>query len=95
MASIKIPVHAVSGCTSPIILNLALGGGERSDWHSCRFTRRTSVLVTHRTDGWVRPSAVLDVLEKTETLVPYRISTHDLPTLIVVTIPTTLSRLSR
>ena len=42
--------------------------------------------VTHCTDGWVSPSAVLDFLEKKGALVPYRISTHDLTTSIVVTI---------
>jgi hypothetical protein len=98
MVSVKIPVHAVSGWTFPLFLNLVLDGGERSGWHSCRFTRGTSVPVTHYTDGWVSPSVVLDVLdvlEKKEALVPYRISTHDLPTRIMVTIPTTLPRLPR
>jgi len=89
MASIKIPVHAVSGWSSPLILNLALDGGKRAGWHSCRFTRGASVPVTHCIDGWVSPSAVLDAL------VRYRIATHDLSTRIVVTIPTTLSRVPR
>jgi len=47
MASIKIPVHAVSGWTSPLILNLALDGGKRAGWNFCRFTRGASVPVTH------------------------------------------------
>jgi hypothetical protein len=93
MASIKIPVDAVSGWTFLLILNLALDGGEGSGWHYCRFTPGAIVPVTDCTDGWFSPSAVLNILEKTKALVPYRISTHDLPTRIVVTIPTTLSRL--
>jgi len=89
MSSIKIPVHAAIGWTSPLILTLAVDGGKRACWHSCRFTRGSSVSVTHL----VSPSAVLDVLEKTEAPVLSRISIHDLPTSIVFTISTMLSRL--
>jgi len=74
-------------------LNLALDGGERAGWHSSCFTRGAIVPVTHCKDGWLSSSAVLDVLGKTKALLPYRISNHDLPIRIVVTIPTTLSRL--